>query len=426
MAFSKKSVKILNAFSNNFLKFNGDFEKFEKVYFNFCQMINEELKNNSLFTVQKLEFSIEQYFNLKNVKKNNSMQDLNDFITYINKILQINKADHFFVVSAQNSSLSSKFQINNRVFFVPQDPNINNMISDISSYTQINNNDVDESLNHTVKSRSPDFMKSNLIIFRDELQTETAKDNCRMIIQRYLFAIKIVHEYYDIEEDLLMRNRCCNLERNYHVSILANESWRRGHLYTYNFDSKINYDLSFLNSPEKGNLLTNIMDFTNKKSQSKFKKKIDKTIYFYGLAMTQIDQYNERYNALILFFISLELLISASYQSKRQCLSRVIAEILGKNSSDKKKIESKINELYIKRNNLIHEGNEDYLYGKDDSDDIKFLSSITSRVIVYAIDFYNSNEFVTDVWEKHINTIYRETKDNKIIILLNKMKRKKK
>lgn len=412
----------MDAYSNIKMKYMNDDSKCEKAYYNFAGVIFNKLKDNPYLSLGVFELAFDNYFEENVFKKKNTEEDITNLIKHIEKILELKKGVHYILIPLQSSAIKNNFRINN-VLSVVSWKNIDDMYKEISDMTNIDVHIVKDSLIHTQHTRCHDFMKANMLLYKVEGQTDNIKYPAIALADYLLNSIRVIHQNYEIKVNVLTKMASLMFEKTRYVSIISNDSWRCGNAYQADFNCSLKYDLDFLKNQEVVNDIMSLNNFMLKKNKNKFEKKLLDAIIIYGKAEYESEVLQDRSIAFILYFTSLESLISEGYSSKRLCLKKVIPELI--ESRDKKVVENEIDELYKTRSAFLHAGiSFDYTDGVNACDK---MSKLVAKVIVCSkklID--NSTNFDIDDWEKYINKIYKEKKDNFLRRLINKHFRRKK
>lgn len=418
---TKKTIDSMNAYSN--LKMNSKNEtKVEKAYYSFISFIYRLLLDEKNFSMDIFEMAFENYFEINGYKKVNKEKDVKDLLEHIKCLLSLNKWTHYLLIPLQLSTLKDNLYLNDEICIISK-KDVEKMYEDISDYTHIELFKVKDSLIHTQHSRQPDFMKDNILIYKIEDQTDNVTYSSIEISRYILNSMHIVHQSFDVEENLLLGYMSLMTNECNHVAILSSDNWRCGHGYSNDFSCVVRYDMTFLKNEE---IFKNFIDLKNilvKKHKTKFEYQISSTISLFGQAEYQREVSGNNTIAFVLYFVALESLLCEGYKSKKQCLSRVIPVLI--NSKDGEKLSKKIADLYEKRNYFIHRGTP-LIYYEENENLCDFLSIITAKVIFEAFktNTGNTDDFIT--WSKKIANIYSKTKDSWIVRFINKYFHKRK
>lgn len=399
---------LINALMNRNIK---DLEN-EKVYINFMDLMLNELRYKKYFDYDQFERVIDRHLKETDYSEelNNIPKHIDSLIDEIVETFQANVANHYILCPLQNSKLDKDIVFND-FFFIKNRDSEEEYIETISNYIRLSEEDVKEMIDHTHNTRSKDFIKDNMLIFKIKNQTNTVKTYAITIIEDIFNFIRVLYHYNELSTSIIHSARAYWNEPNKHVLILAEDDWRRGHGYRgSNINFNLDININFLNdSKNQKKLVDLIKKFTiNYKIDS-----LDRLFYNAVNLFNRAINYKNSDNdvSILLMMTTAETLLTQDKNEKRLRLSAIIPRIINHDKLNGVDVAKLLNDYYLKRNNFVHSGfiKTDF----EDKDNDQELYRIISKLIIYYFSFIetidvNSSEKRIKQWESFVNTIFED------------------
>lgn len=365
------------------------------------------IKDFTGYEEETLCYAIQWFFE-DNIKDEKSLRKDNaeDLIKYIKKIFNKNIHLHTIVYPLQKSILKREVKFDNFYFLKKNKEEV--VLNKIAKYSKIDKKLVNEFLEHTKNSRSKDFLKFNLLIYKVNDNTQKIRYNSADI---YVIIVNILNVMYrsmvfekHTYSELLLKSEMWE-KPNRHVAILSNEWVRCGHSNIMEApicDSDINFMTKKKSQIVFNKLLSVLTSDTDDELILKFKRS-------YRIYMEAHKQYYENRKeeiALILYITCLESLVAENLNEKKLRLAILVPALLD-NIAEKHKASLHLKKLYEKRNSFIH--NSKSLFLKYEDNDMEFIDNITAKFLLLLVD----------VETMLLN--YKENNDTKLITAWNKL-----
>lgn len=400
----KKIDACYQSLQNYYLKNNKkelDFD--DKPFINLLDLLYPIIRKHPYFSNDFFVSAVELYLE----KKVEVEDDLDELLMYIENHFNINKDEHFLIFPLQGSGLHKDISFLN--FHLLSEKNEAGIIQQISEITQIEYNGVKDFLDHTQKSRSRDFLKSNIIIIKVENQTENVDRTAYQMAQFAVYIFKLIHSAYGMESSIFRMAERWE-EENSHVAILAKDNWRCGHGYSWNAHLKCKIDIDFMAEEKYQRIFGFLFDTVTKKENDVLTNKFINALILYGKANVQNSEYRDTDLAILLYVTALESLLTEGRNEKRLRLSAIVPRIINCEGKNITEISVLLEKLYTSRNNFLHAGQSSYYSRRDE--DIEYLDKITALVILRCFELGKSIDGVgerrTKAWSKYVDNIFMD------------------
>lgn len=400
----KKIDACYQSLQNYYLKNNKkklDFD--DKPFINLLDLLYPIIRKHPYFSNDFFASAVELYLE----KKVEVADDLDELLLYIENHFNINKDEHFLIFPLQGSGLNKDISFLN--FHLLSEKNEAEILQQISEITQIEYNGVKDFLDHTQKSRSKDFLKSNIMIIKVENQTENVDRTAYQMAQFAVYIFKIIHSAYGMESSIFRIAERWE-EENSHVAILAKDNWRCGHGFSWNAHLKCKIDIDFMAEEKYQRIFGFLFDTVTKKENDILTNKFINALILYGKADVQNSEYRDTDLAILLYITALESLLTEGRNEKRLRLSAIVPRIINCEGKNITEISILLEKLYTSRNNFLHAGQSSYYSRRDE--DIEYLEKITARVILRCFELGKSIDGVgerrTKAWSKYVDNIFMD------------------
>ncbi len=340
-------------------------------------------------------------------KKETVEDDLDDLISYIENHFNINKDEHFLVFPLQGSGLEKDVSFLSFHLITQKDEK--EILQQISDITHIDYYEVKSSLDHTRKSRSKDFLKSNLMIIKVENQTENVNRFAYQMAQFSVDIFKLLHSAFGLKSSIFRMSEGWEEENN-HVAVLAKDGWRRGHGFSWNAQLKCKIDIDFMAEEKYQKIFCLLFDAVTKKETDALTDKFINALILYGKATVQKSKYNDVDLALLLYVTALESLLTEGFNEKRLRLSAIVPRIIDFEGRSISEVSEPLEKLYSSRNNFLHAGQSSYFSRRDE--EMEFLERVTALVILKCFELdkiiSSNDERRIITWSKYVDSIFKD------------------
>jgi hypothetical protein len=355
----------------------------DKPYMNFMTVLSERVSTSKYYDSDLMEFvvsnEIKELKKLKKMPESITNEDIEKLIEIIIKTFEANKAEHFIIIPIPRATLEKVVHFD-KFTFIPWFNNRNEKIQEISNVTNLDIEELNSFLTHTERSRSPDFLKHNLLIIKVDNQTDFVRFNAEKIAKYCIYLLRII--YYakvlnpsisDFVSDLRLRLKkrkpTYDYTKNSHIAIVSKDDWRNFHS-PINFKSECSFDMSFIEDPNHQDLFKSLTDdFIFNPDNDEFTWRFLNASILFNKALEIDDD-----SLSILLFITVgESLLTQERNEKRLRLSALLSRLVEVDDYTTPKIAEIIDIMYRKRNDFVHAGEKIFLL--HDSEDIDSVDS---------------------------------------------------
>lgn len=267
----------------------------------------------------------------------------------------INKGLHYLVFPLQGSKLKSDISFSN--FHMLSEKKEDEMMTQISNITHIKQETVVESLEHTKKSRSRDFLQSNIMIIRVEDQTENVQQTAYSCAQCAVDSMLLIYLAFGMQSSPFVTIGEMWEKKNRHVAILSEDGWRRGHGHSWDANLQCKIDLSFMADTKFQSIFCNLYNtFALKESCDELSYLFLNAFMLFSRAYIQKNVNKDDALSLLLYITALESLITDNQYEKKLRLCVIIPRIIKINGLNQPEMSRLLRELYMKRNSFVHAG----------------------------------------------------------------------
>lgn len=383
----------------------------DKVYMNLAEGVWPFVKDHPYYGedlfLSALSWYIEKFESLPESIGESEVENL---IQYIKNLFDKNKQKHYLVVPLQNSTLQTDFAFD-RFYFLKEDTE-DVLIQKISEMSQIDVKSVSDFLEHTKKSRSKDFLKSNLLVIKVENQTENIRRSAYQMAQNSIDIILLlssgIEHQVDAESRLLHPNLGW-LEENSHVAILSTDGWRCGHGFDWQAHLKCDVDLDFLADVGIQQKFIELYDWFNFKTTDEFIYRFYNSFTLYSKARVQRTEHKENSVALLLYLTAIESLITEGRNEKRLRVSAITPKLIQYENMTQAELSRKLSDMYTRRNNFVHAGTG--AFWRDETEELELLEKVVAKLILRITDIdseldIREGETKWHAWERYVNSIF--------------------
>lgn len=380
----------------------------DKPFSNFLDLLYPILKGHKLYCEDIFISSIIWHLeSLSDLPSNLGEQQLDSLIEHINKHFDINKEMHYLIFPLQGSGLKEDISFSR--FHILTEKNEDDMIEQISDITSIDKIAVMDLLEHTKKSRSKDFLKSNIMIIEIENQTENVRYSAYQLAQYSVNFLFVIHSAFGMESSIFRKAEVWE-EENKHVAILAKDGWRCGHGFNWDAHLQCKLDLDFMEEDKYQEIfdkLFNTFALRNEKDDLAYKFMNLFILYSRGIVQRRIQ--NDDSLALLLFITALESLITEGQQEKRIRLAAIIPKLISIDGITAFELATTIDELYKDRNNFVHAGQTPRFSYENNKLDI--LDRVTALMLLKYSEIdslfdVSSGQTRIKAWTEYLNQVF--------------------
>lgn len=391
----KTTVKLYNNLLNFLL--NTTFEEDDIKNYEF---INEQVYHNLESLFLKLA-SREQYFDyylfenellndiyLKWAAKKTEVtqEEVSELLKTMKLIFQLNKDEHFILIPLPKLKLK-KIISNKFISIIPREISESEKFDHLSNITGLTKDKIKESLEHTKKSRSPDFLLHAILVVHYVNQTDYIQRNASSIARGVVFLLRTYYygNIYEVDEylsdDIDIFN-FYNYKPNHHLVILAKDNWRQGHS-SISYSTTCNFSAEFLHEPKHmDNLLVLIEQLVLTKNTTESMQSL-----FYGALLTynrSLDFIRERKLqslslGILLMITTAETILSHESYGNRMRVRVLLPRFVETPDILKRQdIVLSLEKLYKMRNEYAHAGKEAYI--NESKEELNYYNVIKKAV----------------------------------------------
>ncbi len=382
----------------------------DKPFVNFLDLIYPLLKKHAFFCddifISSIVWHLEGILELPD---DVNEQHLDALIEHIHKNFDINKEMHYLVFPLQGSGLKKDISFSR--FHILTEKNEKDMIQQISDLTQIDKNKVKESLEHTKKSRSKDFLKSNMMVIEIEGQTENVKYSAYQLAQYAVNFFFLIHSAFAIESSIFRQAEIWE-DENKHVAIISKDGWRCGHGFSWTAHLQCKLDLDFMAEEKYQNIFNNLFHsfalFDNGDDLT-YKFMNSYVLYFRGLVQSRI--HHDDSLTLLLYITALESLMTEGQAEKRLRLAAMIPKLIHIDEFTSFELATIIDELYKQRNNFVHGGQTPRFSYENNK--LYVLERATALILLKYFDIDSlfqatSGQTRLTAWTEYLNKVFTD------------------
>lgn len=380
----------------------------DKPFANFLDLLYPILKDHKFYCDDIFISSIIWHLEgLSSLPSNIDEQQLDNLIEHINKNFDINKEMHYLIFPLQGSGLKEDISFSR--FHILTEKNEDDMIKQISDIASIDKMEVTRSLEHTKKSRSKDFLKSNIMIIEIENQTENVRHSAYQFAQYSVNFLFVIHSAFGMESSIFRLAEGWK-EENKHVAILAKDGWRCGHGFDWDAHLQCKLDIDFMMEEKYQKIFNNLFDtFALKSEKDDLAYKFINLFILYSRGIVQRRIQNDDSLALLLFITALESLITEGQQEKRIRLAAIIPKLISIDGITAFELATTIDELYKDRNNFVHAGQTPRFSYENSKLDI--LDRVTALILMkyFEVDSLldvSSGQSRINAWAEYLNQVF--------------------
>lgn len=316
---------------------------------------------------------------------------------------------HYLVFPLQGSGLERDISFSR--FHMLTEKEELDIIKQIANITSIDINEVRDFTNHTKRSRSENFLDSNIMIIEVENQTQNVRYSAYHSAQSAVNFFKLIHSAFGMESSIFREVGIVGKDYdNKHVAILSKDGWRRSHDFRWDAYLKCKLDLDFMSKNKYQEIFDKlfnsfVLNINNDELQDKFKNVF--ILYCKGYMQSKV--HNDYSMALLLFITTLESLITEGQPEKRIRLAAVIPKVVEIEGINSNELATLIDSLYRKRNDFVHSGQIARIFQVDDT--LEVLNRVTALIILKFFDVddllkaSNSTNRLK-AWNEYINNVF--------------------
>ncbi|MBS7788313.1 hypothetical protein KIH23_13475 [Flavobacterium sp. CYK-55] len=423
----KKLAALLNAFGNKNIKdgkIESDYQ--DKPYQNLIQALYNIPEIQKIYDGDILTYGIEKEIldRFKNFPLVINEDEAETIASNLQEILIKNLAEHLIIVPIPSAKFCNQIKIDNLIL-IPEDYSRTDKLKIIAKFAKKTIKETNWIVDHTEKSRSPDFLKYPLLCIKQTEHTSTIHYSALNIAKIVIYSIRCFYfgNIYNSKKDrttiLLDFWGQKRLKEASHLAIYSKENWRQNHK-PLNFDVSLPYDLNWLEDKELSN---------------EFKLFIQR-IYFKG----NLDDFNLSFlNSLILYNESIkqnnsistiitmtigESILTRNRNEKRLRIAAITPRLLNFPKNEQKSISRNLDELYQKRNNFVHSGEAVSINYDFETTEPNLLETVRQTMAKLILEFPEFEKIVENsipandttnkqiirmkYWERYVDSIFQD------------------
>lgn len=375
---------------------------------NFLDLIHPILLKHKFYCNDIFLSSINWHLEgLSGLPSNVDEQQLDNVIEHINKSFEINKEKHYLIFPLQGSGLKKDISFSR--FHILKEKSEEELHTQISDITSIDKIAVADFLEHTKKSRSKDFLKSNIMIIEVENQTENVRYSAYQLAQYSVNFLFLIHSAFGMKSSIFRKAEIWR-DKNRHVAILSKDGWRCGHGHSWDAHLQCKLDIDFMEEDKYQEIfdkLFNTFALINEKDDLAYKFINVFILYSRGIVQQRI--HHDESLALLLFITALESLITEGQQEKRLRLTALIPKLISIDGITSFELATMIDELYKDRNNFVHAGQTPSYSYKNNK--LETLERVTALMILkyFEVDSLldiSSGQTRVKAWTEYLNNMF--------------------
>lgn len=379
-------------------------------FMNFLESIWKDVADSPFSNFELLEWEIEEQLSRIVEMPSDLVVFYSQLVSETKRAFGLYKAEHYIIVPLDGSQLSGDIDFGD--FHLIAKCSEADIIKKIEKITAIGHTEIVALLDHTRTSRSPDFLKRNLLLIRFEGQTSPVKMYASTIAVR---CIQILHLLYwnfgpaeDIFTRLKLRNPVKLLQTNSHVAILSADDWRCGH------------DAERHELPQCGIVL----DFMqNQDIQKRFQELFQDFIltptdgltwkFLNSLVLLnkgyELECRSELELATLLYLTAGESLLTENRYEKRLRLTAILSRLVEIPGITQSELARTIEKMYKARNDFVHAGRPIEYEESRENDIDTIRKAISSLIALYfyldtTLDDTNSNR--EQKWDRYVDRFF--------------------
>lgn len=394
----------------------------DRPYINFLSCINEYVAKSNYYDSDLMETVVDRHLAaMTNKPKQFDFDMVKQLIDKILRTFDINVEEHYIVLPIPKAGLDKAINFGS-FFIIPRGLNRSEKINAISKITGIEVEDLSFYFEHTETSRSPDFLKHNLLVIKTKNQTSYVAYNAEKIAKYCIYILRTIYfsEIQGINETSLsiFRNPYVYRE-NSHLAILSKDDWRKRHSPLW-FETECDFDLDFIEEEKYQKLFEKFVD------EFIYNRKIDDlTLAFLNGIILFNRSYEQKFSnddslKLLLLITAGESLLTQNRNEKKLRLTALLSRLIKVDKCKPHKIAKIIQELYLKRNDFVHAGKKVILPYKSEDEglnELRVLRHVIAKLLVNYVEIYNTEikselngnrynkwlDFLDNIFEKVIN-----------------------
>lgn len=376
----------------------------DKPYINFLIALVPIVSQHPYYCDDLLSFiinnEIEKFVN--NPKELNE-EYIEKLISRIFELFNINKGIHFIIIPLQGSGLKNDIHFGDFYFLKKRDNDT--FMKQISKVTHISLKKVIFFLEHTERSRSKDFLKSNILLVKIQNQTSNVRLRAGKLAEYILYIVRLIQISENIESSIFRNSRYWQ-DENQHIAILSSDSWRCGHK-KLEFITSCNLDFLELYKYQKVFKFF-YKEFISNRNQDELTYKFLNALILFNRGLEN-KRGMDKSLSLLLYLTAAESLLTDNKFEKSLRLSGILPRLIKIKDISVFELATIVKNLYSQRNNFVHSGQKTYFEYEDKSLDILQIAIAKLIMKYYRIDkvcSVNSDKARINQWNDYINNIF--------------------
>ncbi|HBF37039.1 MAG TPA: hypothetical protein DDW50_06930 [Firmicutes bacterium] len=366
----------------------------DKPYINFLSCINEYVAESDYYDSDLMESVVDRHLaSITSKPRQFDFEIVKQLIDKILKTFEINIEEHYIVLPIPRAGLNMIVSFSD-FFIIPRGLSRSEKINAISEITGIEVDELTLDFQHTETSRSPDFLKHNLLIIKIKNQTSYVANNAEKIAKYCIYFLRTIYfsEIQGINETSLsiFRNPY-EYRENSHLAILSKDIWRKRHSPLW-FESECDFDLDFIGVEKYQKLFKKFV------AEFIYNRKIDELSLAF---LNGIILFNRSYEQkfvnddslrLLLLITAGESLLTQNKNEKKLRLTALLSRIVKVDKCQPHEIAKIVQELYLKRNDFVHAGKKVYLPYKSEEEglnELRVLRHVIAKLLMNYVEIYN-------------------------------------
>lgn len=401
-------AKALKEYCNERNVTSLDFD--DKPFENLLQVLYPIIHKHEFYNDDLYFYAVENYFltRINNILITESV--IEELIEYVEAIFVTNKEKHYIVFPLQGSGL--KQDINFSKFHILTQKSEEEIIRQLYGICgkNINESKLKEFINHTKRSRSKDFLNSNIMVIEIENQTDNIKRSSYQMAQLAIDTIKLLCFANDIESSIF-RLAELGQHENKHVAIISKDLWRCGHGFSCDAHLMCKIDIDFMKNEKIQHLFCALYEKLTHKNGDELDNLFANAFSLFARGVIHKEENSDIEVSVLLYFAALESLFAEGFNEKRLRIASIVPRFINYEKESISNLANVLDKLYLDRNNFLHAGRT--MYFPNDNEKYNILQKIVAQVIIkwLNIDCFlpiKDGEKRINAWARYVDSIFKD------------------
>lgn len=406
---NKTQTKLLKLFKDliNFYNcnINSELSLDDKPFANFLEALFQISSNHQNYCDDFMyDFVIHEVEACTKSPNELTLEDINSLQNRLYECFNENAIVHFLILPLSESGLEQDIRFGDFSFLIAKDTKT--ILKQISMITKVKYDDVKTFLTHTQRSRSPDFLKYNLLIIKMKMPNPFLYSTASEISRYILYIIKLIYLGNNLESSILRKTKSFLIRNNY-VAFISNDPIKCGHR-KLTSNNNCNIDLDFMVERKYQKILTQLYSsFIFERNQDELTTKFLNSLILFSKGQEQIEQ--DKSLSLLLYLTAAESLLTEGKNEKSLRLSAILSRLVETDNTSTFELASLIKQMYLRRNDFVHAGINTYFHYEDKS--LEKLQIAVAKMILKYLDINDILSLSSETtriaqWRKYIDDLF--------------------